>query len=624
MSEPAEPTEDNRRRVSDVTPAELDQVDFETPIAGLNVIDDQRVADTFRQASQDEGAKGNASTALVYGFLQAITEMHFRPNDRGEPFGPRSVLADGSRTMIPADISADVGAILAAKIPSLANPVLRARVADVVWTNNRKLGALPGIAVDAYCESIERLRAGTLKHGSDGGDLSDYDVVARLRRACHIVSQSGGKKPLPDRIKALVIATREDAYARRYKHGFLQSAALDLDFGVSDAAAVAREAETIHDELQTRGDGHEPLAFLELSARGFRLAHDKENEDRLTLKAAESCVLTAADLAKVPMLEAHWLTRAIAILGRVRAQKDRRNELRKCLIDVQARMMDEFVPIGHKVDVRDVVEAVEKQISSKSLAEALFHLIGLHRSRDPVSLRAGVMEQRKGSILASMFSTGLYDKSGKLKFQSPGLAGADQEGQEQTLRFEIIQSEDRTRRLIVGSAIEPARQLIEAEHAITMEKLFPLIQQSPFVEPGYELVFAQGITRWFNGDSISATSILVPQLENSLRYLLRNAGHDVSTMKNDGTQEDRSIQALFDQMRPELVEVLGEPIVFEIENLFLLKAGPGVRHAVAHGLFSTGHFFAEDANYACWFIYKLCLIPLMGHWPEVAAYLEDF
>ena len=77
-------------------------------------------------------------------------------------------------------------------------------------------------------------------------------------------------------------------------------------------------------------------------------------------------------------------------------------------------------------------------------------------------------------------------------------------------------------------------------------------------------------------------------------------------------------------MRPELAEVLGEPIVYEIENLFLLKAGPGVRHAVAHGLFSTGHFFAEDANYACWFIYKLCFIPLMGQWPEVTACLEDF
>jgi hypothetical protein len=175
---------------------------------------------------------------------------------------------------------------------------------------------------------------------------------------------------------------------------------------------------------------------------------------------------------------------------------------------------------------------------------------------------------------------------------------------------------------VTASAIRPARAIINAEHGITTELLLPLLQESPFVPPGYEQVFAQGFARWFGGDAISATSILVPQLENSFRYVLINAGEDVTTMKSDGTQEDRSITSLFEAMREQIVGVLGEEIAYEIENLFLFRGGPGVRHAIAHGQSSTGSFFSDDAEYACWFLLHLCFLPLLPRWDTIEAHLE--
>ena len=191
------------------------------------------------------------------------------------------------------------------------------------------------------------------------------------------------------------------------------------------------------------------------------------------------------------------------------------------------------------------------------------------------------------------------------------------------MRHQIIRDEGIRRGLIARSTLYPMRAIINAQHGITAEKLLPILLESPFVPPGYEHVFAQGFYRWFGADLIAAASILIPQLENSLRYILKNAGEDVSTMKNDATQEDRSIQALFDQMRPEIVAILGEPLTYEIENLFLFRGGPSVRHGIAHGLFSTGHFYSDDTNYACWFILHLCFLPLLSHWKEVEAYLES-
>ena len=105
--------------------------------------------------------------------------------------------------------------------------------------------------------------------------------------------------------------------------------------------------------------------------------------------------------------------------------------------------------------------------------------------------------------------------------------------------------------------------------------------------------------------------ILTPLLENALRHVLKLAGHDVTTFDDaTQTQEERSISALFDQMRSELNEVFSPSIVTDIENVFLAKPGPHLRHVVAHGLLPDGGAYSPDAIYACWLIYRLSFVPL--------------
>jgi hypothetical protein len=78
-------------------------------------------------------------------------------------------------------------------------------------------------------------------------------------------------------------------------------------------------------------------------------------------------------------------------------------------------------------------------------------------------------------------------------------------------------------------------------------------------------------------------------------------------------QEDRTISALFEQMRPELDSIFGSAITTDIENVFLKKPGPYIRHSIAHGLLHDGEPYSDDALYACWLIFQLCLIPLYQH-----------
>lgn len=91
---------------------------------------------------------------------------------------------------------------------------------------------------------------------------------------------------------------------------------------------------------------------------------------------------------------------------------------------------------------------------------------------------------------------------------------------------------------------------------MTDDLLAALLQFSPFVPADLLKTFSRGFARFFQGDFVSATYILTPLLENSLRYVLKSYGHDVTKFDDaTETQEDRTISSLFDQMRLELNSV---------------------------------------------------------------------
>jgi hypothetical protein len=75
---------------------------------------------------------------------------------------------------------------------------------------------------------------------------------------------------------------------------------------------------------------------------------------------------------------------------------------------------------------------------------------------------------------------------------------------------------------------------------------------------------------------------------------------------------------MLEKDREALEAIFGPAIVLEIENLFDFDGGPKLRHQLAHGLLSVAACRHGDAIYACWFIFRLCILPLFAHWEHVA------
>src|SRR5271155_1771961 len=311
-------------------------------------------------------------------------------------------------------------------------------------------------------------------------------------------------------------------------------------------------------------------------------------------------------------LASHVLSNAIHQLHGIPGKRERRTELRHRLIDVQARVPEEMSVYRHEWDISAIAKEAEEAVAGASLLDSLFVFAGFAASPDPDALTEAAVNSIHQHPLQSLLAGIHYDKDGKVVHRSAAANWQDDPGASAVQR-EISQQES-VRRNVIGTAIEVARRNIMAQHFLSEELLTAILRHSAFVPQELLLTYSRAFLRFFQGDFSSALYTLTPLLEASLRHFLKLNGHDVSIFDDaTQTQQDRTISSLFEQMRDELDAAFTKAITTDIENVFLIRPGPHIRHDVAHGLLHDGAPYSADAVYACWLIFRLCVLPLFPY-----------
>ncbi|AWM04129.2 hypothetical protein CIT40_31605 [Bradyrhizobium amphicarpaeae] len=545
--------------------------------------------------------------------LAAIMGMQFKANEPNDPFAAMVVWADGRRSAIPTDFRGAIDA-LAILAERAQHPVLQSRLADLCWLLDRKRGRLGVNAATAYVEVVSRVDAGTLKFRFDENETGALRHEARdlLKRALFIGRSTGMDKKGPSDAQRLAVALRKRAIEKQQTTPALMFGRLDLHFGISDALQVGKDIEGMIAGLTAGVDDHRLVELWRLSARAYHRAKLDDDTNRCRTAAAELLVAMAKRQPSA-MLAAHTMTEAIRELHGVPGSKDRRRELRHLLVDIQAGIADEMSPFAIPMNLEQIAREVEQRMQQPTLLDKLFTFAALSHSPDPDQLIAEAERSIREHPLSSLFGATHHDREGKVIYRSEGADFGDTQD-DSTLRQQIARDEGIRRHITASAEIEVARQSIVSNHYMSEEIFAALLEISAFVPQGLVMTYSHGLTCFFRADFISALYILTPLLEASLRHVLKAHGHDVTKL-DDATkiQEDRTISALFEQMRPELDSIFGRPITTDLENVFLKKPGPYIRHSIAHGLLHDGEPYSDDALYACWLIFQLCMIPLFKH-----------
>ena len=586
-------------------------------IATTSVVDNHDVDQRLKSAISAAKGAGQQYAQDALAVLASISSYHFVPDDRAQPFQPM-IVVEGGRSAVPTDLQPDQVEVLRQLAPDIGHPALRARVADVCRHLDKRDAASGLLAVDSYLACVTAVLLGEAQFDFGETDPASPAACEFLRRASIIARSMGWQRSEFDCLREVISEISNHALTSGDVWRFSSIADLNLEYGVWDYLKVAKSVENLYNNNRCDVSGLRELCNI--AVRVYRLARDSDNANLWSVRAAETYVTESDARTDSAMAQASFLNQAIQALRPIPGTLERRRELQARLNEVQPGILEEMSNFSHEEDITELVKAVEAEVRGNSLSNILRTCFTCSISPDPDSLRTEVLKNAYGSI-AAMFSTTVSDSQGRTRFVAPGLApdGPPDEGQ---VKFLINQSETIRRSLVVVGRINPIRRILVNEHVLSLDSILPLMEQSPFVQPGHEYIFAQGLMRFLSGYDIEAAHLILPQLENSIRHILRLAGVETNRLNQDGTQEEAMLSRLLGEYKDPLLEIIPNSLFQEIDILFNFAGGPSVRHEMAHGKMDDNQFWHSDVIYSVWLVLHIAILPLLRFWDDVESKIQ--
>jgi hypothetical protein len=422
-----------------------------------------------------------------------------------------------------------------------------------------------------------------------------------------------------------VIAVLTSLYAQALKDAqpviFSRIVQLCVHFKIIDAKQAATQLETV---ANAKPDIYPEAIRMAIDFAGelYRRVGDQEGEQRCQLGAVRQ-LLRMRDECGQAGAKASWVMQALQRLPHIKCAEAEalENDLEAELRHLQRSSRREMGDFTVDIEVPAERDRIIDMFSEMDFSTSLKSFALLDNSPKMEDLKEEALKQGQDSVLSSMFGIKYIDDEGKTIMDTPG-AGSG-EPPEGWYLSKIAQAESLRRSMVVVNNIEPVRLHINERVAIEERHFNPIVGQSHFVPRLQAPLYALGFARFFQGDFASAAHLLIPQLEPSLRHILKASGADPTKRRDDATEEDKSLVAIITSHRAELVAILGAPLLEELDRVFNIKPGPALRHDVAHGQLSAGACYSADVIYACWLLYRVCCLFLMERWDDwVRPHLE--
>lgn len=558
---------------------------------------------------------GNRANQRAYKLLAALCSFRMSSDDPADTWRPR--WQDGEKTMLtPSKLRKDQILTLAAIIFDIGHSALRGRVADVVWSKDRSQYQAGIEAIKSYCETIKN-HLGNMGNNETSNYTFIFELVNLLQRALCINASISKRNTIPDYLNDTFDSFYEFAFKRCLYVVFQRIGELAVGYKLKTWQEVARDGEMLVNTGSKKDYPEARKKVWALAALYYQKAKDIEGRRRcleqLTHETLRMCDQVSSSAAK-----AAWIRQAIAELQVAGHFREWIEKLSIELRIMQQASISEMSTISVPFDLSREYEDTQTKFGKINLPEVLFRFAILEVSPAVEDLRKAALEN-KPSGLTSLFPNTLHiDREGKPITMTSSSFNADGPDDE-WFKANSLTTLNIFRHTVVEAGIKPARYAVMLNFPVELRHFDAIVSLSPFIPYGHEHIFSLGFSRFWQGDFVSASYILIPQLENTLRHILVCNGRDSFKFNEGEYQEDRSLSGILDKKRSDLIAILGGDIVNEIDMLFHYKAGPSLRHKIAHGKLMAADCYSTDSVYACWFIYRLICLPILDYWKDQIA-----
>lgn len=534
--------------------------------------------------------------------LAIATSAMLEPDNWQEPFKP-AIQLDGKRTALPSDLTSDQLVILAKIAPAIEQLPLRARIADVAWFyGDRKRRDLLDLAIDAYRRCpLDR------EHWFTVGEES-------WRRALQLAKRLGKQRatitqPMCDSLTDLLLnASASDRF-------FAESVSHLLGENFRVPAETARQLGSRFVKMAAEALPTDPRLSRHFERAGSAwLNRSGDTEEALDCiarvaetyaAAAEATMATDESRALAANLELEQAIATISKLPRSYRQANgldtRLVELRTRLDDVREATLEAMVTVeGETFDLTEYAEHAEAAVSGKARFEAVAQLANVAPLIDLEAAKAEA-EARTEGTLAGLFPRSTF--SGDRR-KVAATTGREDDGY---LWAEVVRSFSLRVEMLTVGKILPAKERLMEEHYYPLDYLASLCLESPLVPPQRTNLWARGLFHGFNDDFPSAAAVLVPQLEQMVRFRLKQLGMNTMIVDEAGVETEKSLGALLEQEGA--TEHFGSGLITELRALLVEKDGANLRNDIAHGLFDDLASLSHSTVYAWWLALRLVVVP---------------
>ncbi|NCD34990.1 MAG: DUF4209 domain-containing protein [Spartobacteria bacterium] len=564
------------------------------------------IYDAFSKSARKSLEDGNPKQAKIYWLLSDACSMMLSSDNKNEPFKPFAVFHD-RRSAIADDFSAEDISFFSEIITEVTDIRLKARLADLAWLKASKKNLNNAlVAIDAY----RQIPLDTETWIRDGRECwyRALGLAAMLRTGAGNRIQEMER----DIQQAFDSSKESDGYLALWLADLMASFGL----GKSNAGDIAGKLESLARTFEGDGDLHRARDYYENSSKWYESAGDKTKSIEMTICHAEAFVKEAiartATEQPSNMVAASFYEKAIQILRTIsKADRPALNvderiaELHKSLNEAGQLSLNEMGVISSDgIDITQMVEAAKSAVSEKTPIDALKAFANLSQGMRISEMQDSAIKQLKQHPLSSLFGGTYMSRDGRVIAKTNGIKFDETlDGNHPNVQASVMQNHGIHLTLIVQGNVLPALEILHLEHRIREVDFLSIVKQSPIVPPGREVLFAKGLYSGYDHDYVTALHLLSPQVENLVRYHLKNAGAKTSTLDSCGIENENGLSTLV--ALPEMNTVFGDDLTFEIKALFCDPLGANLRNELAHGLVDHNACNSLHGVYAWWLTLKL-------------------
>lgn len=509
----------------------------------------------------------------IFDLLKNIVSLGTKIHDDGIEFHPMFVMADGSRTFSIEDISEDDYLILHSLELDKMPLILRALIADILWTNKKEFSAAK-IAADAYWKLF-------MLWYTDEDNVGTIDMIRRAVCISVQTKQTTLYNEIQEWFNEFIdtkAASAEGFFSLRIMELFFKQ----KNFDVSIILKV------LDDLIDGNSDN---IAKVEQ-------AYKLKTECLFKLKRKEDAIKNNNLLAdyylefaeKIFKKDIQGALRAVnfyqkgIMLYRNNGESDKADAAHKRLVEIQKEIPKIMVPFSVELDIKGVIDNLKANMEGLSFEECVIRLTQMFVFEKREDIKKRVIEEFKDNPISHLFGKSLINAQGQTVLALHPLDIHDPEKDPKLMELHMYQNALEKQKVAGDIWVKNALIIIRDKFVIDKSMMEFLVKDNPIIPDGRERIFQSGLYMFLNGDYYEALHILAPQVENLFRNIAREVGGLTVTLEKDGSSMEKVLSSILSL--PELVDCYDNDILFTFRGLLNEQAGANIRNEIAHGIIS--------------------------------------